>query len=108
MGRRSNDEKARERRARMVDPIAWAPPLRREKDLRRLKARDRVRKLDFRNQQLSKVGAPMNWQRINTALKEPYKEILVAVPNPEEDAYVHATAMWDDDNSRWIVFHCNW
>jgi hypothetical protein len=39
------DRETHERRARMVDPEAWQPPFSREKDLRRLAARDRVRNI---------------------------------------------------------------
>lgn len=39
---RSNDEKERERLARKLDPEAWCAPLSREKDLRRLRARDQI------------------------------------------------------------------
>ncbi len=42
MGRRSNFEKAREALAKSLDPDAWEAPMSREKDLRRLSARDKV------------------------------------------------------------------
>lgn len=46
MGRPSRHEKALELRAKMIDPDAWKPPLSREKDERRLAARDRIRKIE--------------------------------------------------------------
>jgi hypothetical protein len=49
MGRPSRQERAREARAKMIDPDAWKPPTDREKDLRRLAARDRVRKIEAKN-----------------------------------------------------------
>jgi hypothetical protein len=48
------------------------------------------------------------WKPFDTAPKEPYQEILVAVPRYEEDGYVHRTAMWDQENDDWTVFMCNW
>lgn len=50
----------------------------------------------------------VKWQPFETAPREPYKEILVAVPRYEQDGYVHRTAMWDPENDDWTVFMCNW
>jgi hypothetical protein len=50
----------------------------------------------------------MEWQRINTAPKTDYEEILVAIPRYEEDEYTIRIAMWDPENDGWTVFLCNW
>jgi hypothetical protein len=50
----------------------------------------------------------MDWQRINTAPKADYEEILVAVPRYEDPEYVIRIAMWDPENDDWTVFMCNW
>jgi len=48
---RSNYDRDREARARELDPEAWLPPMSREKDLRRLKAREAANREAIRNSQ---------------------------------------------------------
>lgn len=48
------------------------------------------------------------WQPIETAPKEDYAEILVAVPHYDERKLTLRTAMWDPENGDWTVFMANW
>lgn len=48
------------------------------------------------------------WQPIETAPKDNYVDILVAVPRYDERELTARLAMWDPENGDWTVFGCNW
>lgn len=48
------------------------------------------------------------WQPIETAPKDDYVTIMVAVPRYDERELTQRFAMWDPENGDWTVFGARW